>query len=162
MTIFRGLADRQLRAVLTVTWDETALHINLKSTTIYNHISLRMRQPFFLSLRYYSYIVVLKKLNMDRFTGQSTRFSTTNTALRAVKETQEHDESHVDFTRQCGKSPVTTSAVLHCVYLAWKHPRRRIEVAFQVSRPAFPPRTRPCEWPKGLRSTINRKLSSPV
>ena len=34
--------------------------------------------------------------------GQSTRFSTTNTALRAVKETQEHDESQVDFTRQCG------------------------------------------------------------
>ena len=161
MTIFRGLADRQLRAVLTVTWDETALHINLKSTTIYNHISLRMRQPFFLSLRYYSYIVVLKKLNMDHFSGQSTRFSTTNTALRAVKETQEHDESHVDFTRQCGKSPVTTSAVLHCVYLAWKHPRRRIEVAFQVSRPAFSPRTRPCMRSKRLRSTTNCTLTSP-
>ena len=54
--------------------------------------------------------------------GQSTRFSTTNTALRAVKETEEHDESHVDFTRECGKSPVTTSTVFHCVYLAWKHP----------------------------------------
>ena len=163
MTIFRGLADRQLRAVLTVTWDETALHINFKSTTIYNHISLRMRQPFFLSLRYYSYsyIVVLKKLNMDRFSGQSTRFSTTNTALRAVKETQEHDESHVDFTRQCGKSPVTTSAVLHCVYLAWKHPRRRIKVTFQVSRPAFPPQTRPCVRSKRLRSTMNRTLTSP-
>ena len=61
---------------------------------------------------------------------QSTRISTTNTALRAVKETEKHDESHVDFTRQCGKSPVTMSAVFHCVYLAWKHPRRRIEVTF--------------------------------
>ena len=59
---------------------------------------------------------------MDRFLGQSTRFSTTNTALGAVKKTQKHDVSHVDFTRQCSKSPVTTSAVLHCVYLAWKHP----------------------------------------
>ena len=29
---------------------------------------------------------------------QSTRISTTNTALRAVKETEKHDESHVDFT----------------------------------------------------------------
>ena len=39
--------------------------------------------------------------------GQSTRFSTTNTALRAVKETEEHDESHVDFTRHCSKTSVT-------------------------------------------------------
>ena len=30
---------------------------------------------------------------------QSTRFSTTNTALRAVKEAEERNESHVDFTR---------------------------------------------------------------
>ena len=78
-----------------------------------------------------------------------------------MSKTQEHNEPHVDFTRQCGKSPVTTSAVLHCVYLAWKHPRRRIEVAFQVSRPAFPPRTRPCERSKRLRSTMNRTLTSP-
>ena len=49
---------------------------------------------------------------------QSTRISTTNTALRAVKETEKHDESHVDFTRQCGKFPVTMSAVFHCFYLA--------------------------------------------
>ena len=61
-------------------------------------------------------------LDRDDISGQSTRFSTTNTALRAVKEAEERDESHVDFTRQCGKSPVTTSTVLHCVYLAWKHP----------------------------------------
>ena len=95
------------------------------------------------------------------FSGQSTRFSPTNTDLREVKETEEHDESHVDFTRQCGKIPVTTSAVLHCVCLAWKHQRRRIEVAFQVSRPAFPPRTRPCERSKSLRSTMNRMFTSP-
>ena len=63
--------------------------------------------------------------------GVLSDFSTTNTALRAVKETKEHDESHVDFVRQFGKSPVTMSAVFHCVYLAWKHPRRRIEVTFQ-------------------------------
>ena len=92
--------------------------------------------------------------------GQSTRFSTTNMALRAVKETEEHDESYVDFTRHCGKSPVTSSAVLHCVYLAWKHLRRRIEVTFQVSRPAFPPQTRPCERSKRLRSAMNRTLTS--
>ena len=65
--------------------------------------------------------------------GQLTRFFITYTALRAVKETEECDEWHVDLTRQCGKSPVTMSAVLHCVYLAWRHPRRRIEVIFQVS-----------------------------
>ena len=61
----------------------------------------------------------------------------TKTAFCVVKETEKLDELHVDFARQCGKSPVTTSAVLHCVYLAWMHPRRRIEVTFQVSRPAF-------------------------
>ena len=43
----------------------------------------------------------------------------------------------------------------------WKYPRRRIEVAFQVSRPAFQPRTRPCERSKRLRSTMNRTLTSP-
>ena len=94
--------------------------------------------------------------------GQSTRFSTTNTALRAVKEAEERDESHVDFTRQCGKSLVTTSAVLHCVILTWNHPRRRIKVAlFQVCRPAFPPRARPCVRSKRLRITMNRTLTSP-
>ena len=36
--------------------------------------------------------------------GQSIRFSTTNTALRAVKEAKEHDESHADFTQQLVKS----------------------------------------------------------
>ena len=93
--------------------------------------------------------------------GQSTRLSTTNTALRAVKETEEGNDSHIDLPRQCGKSPVTTSAVLHCVYLTWKHPRRRIKVTFQVNRPAFPPQTRPCVRSKRLRSTMNRTLTSP-
>ena len=60
-----------------------------------------------------------------------------------------------------GKSFVTMNAVFHCVYLAWKHPRRRIEFACQVSRPAFPPRTRPCERSKRLRSTMHRTLTSP-
>ena len=92
---------------------------------------------------------------------QSTRFSTTNTALRAVKETEKRGESHVDFTRQCSKSPVTTSTVLHCVYHAWKHSRRRIKVTFQVNQPAFPPQTRPCVRSKRLRSAMNRTLTSP-
>ena len=71
--------------------------------------------------------------------GLSTRFSTTNKALRSVKETKGHAESHDNITRQCGQSPVTMSAVLHCVYLAWRHPRCRIEVTFQISRPRFSP-----------------------
>jgi hypothetical protein len=81
--------------------------------------------------------------------------------LCALKETEDRDESHVNLAIQCGKSAVTTSAVLHRVYLACKHPRRRIEVPFQVSRPAFPPRTRPCERSKRLRSTMNCTLTSP-
>ena len=51
-------------------------------------------------------------------------------ALRAVKETKGHDDLHADLTRQYGKSPVTMSAVLRCVYLVWKHPRRWIEEIF--------------------------------
>ena len=60
--------------------------------------------------------------------GILTCFSTTRTALREVKETEECDESHVDLTSQCGKSPVTMRAVLQCVYLAWRHTRCQIEV----------------------------------
>ena len=97
---------------------------------------------------------------MHHFSGQSTRFSTTNTDLSAVKETEECDESHVDVTQHCGKSRVTMSAVLHCVYLAWRHPRCRIEVIFQVSRPAFPPRTRPWVRSKRLRSAMSCTLTS--
>jgi len=48
----------------------------------------------------------------------STRFSTTNTALRTVKESEKHDESHVDPTRQRSMSTVATSAVLYLAYLA--------------------------------------------
>jgi len=62
------------------------------------------------------------------FSGQLTCFSTTNTALRAVKGTEEGNELHVDLTQQCGKFPVTVSAVLQCVYLAWSHTRCQIEV----------------------------------
>ena len=60
--------------------------------------------------------------------GQSTRFSFTYTALRAVKETAEKcDESHGDLTRQCGKSPVAMSAVLHRFKLTWIQSGSRIE-----------------------------------
>ena len=100
-------------------------------------------------------------LDRDDISGQSTRFFTTNTALRAVKEAEECDESHVDFTRLCDKSPVTTSAVFHCVFLAWKYPRHRMKVTFQFNRPAFPPQIRPCVWSKRLRSAMNRTLTSP-
>jgi len=33
------------------------------------------------------------------FSGQLTRFSTTNTALRAVKEPEEGNESHINLTQ---------------------------------------------------------------
>jgi len=40
-----------------------------------------------------------------------------NGPLRAVKGTEERDESHVDLNRRCGKSAVTISKVIHLVYL---------------------------------------------
>ena len=56
-----------------------------------------------------------------------------NGPLRAVKGTEERDESHVDLTRHCVKYSVTMNKVLHRVYLTWKHPRRWIEVIFPVT-----------------------------
>jgi hypothetical protein len=53
--------------------------------------------------------------------------------LRAVKGTEERDESPVDLSRHCEKSGVAMSKVLHRVYLTWKHPRRSIEVTFQMT-----------------------------
>ena len=72
---------------------------------------------------------------MDRggISGDLTDFSSTYTALRAVKGTEKGNESRDDLTRQCGKSPVTTNTVLHRVQLTWMHPRRWIEVVFQVT-----------------------------
>ena len=40
--------------------------------------------------------------------------------MRAVKGTEEHDESHVDITRHCGKSEVTMNKVLYRFFLTWK------------------------------------------
>jgi hypothetical protein len=56
-----------------------------------------------------------------------------NGPLRAVKGTEERNESNVDLTRHCGESAVAMNKVLHRVYLTWKHPRRWIEVIFQVT-----------------------------
>ena len=61
-------------------------------------------------------------LDGGKISGDLTDFSSTNWPLCAVKRNKEFVESHVDLTRCRGESPVTTSAVLHCVYLAWKHP----------------------------------------
>jgi len=62
-----------------------------------------------------------------------TDFSSINGPLRAVKGTEERDESHVHLTRHCGKSAVTMNKVIHRVYLTWKRPRRWIEVIFSVT-----------------------------
>jgi hypothetical protein len=62
-----------------------------------------------------------------------TDFSSINGPLRAVKGTEERDESHVNLTRHDGKSAVTMNKVLQRVHLTWKHPRRWIEVLFQVT-----------------------------
>jgi hypothetical protein len=54
---------------------------------------------------------------LDRvgISGDLTDFSFIYTALRAVKGTEEGNESHDDLTQHCGKSPVTTNTVLHRV-----------------------------------------------
>ena len=53
--------------------------------------------------------------------------------MRAVKETEEHNESHVDLPVNVVRPPVTMSAILNCVNLAWKHPRRWLQVIVQIT-----------------------------
>ena len=124
-----------IRSILTFS-DETALEINVRRNTMCHQGCPEKMLTISMSQFYSSLVTCSNSSILTIFqergdiSGQSTRLSTTNTALRAVKEAEKHDKSHVDFSRQCGKSPVTTSAVLNCVYLVWKHPRRRIEVTF--------------------------------
>ena len=82
-------------------------------------------------------------LDRGGISGDFTGFFSTNRALRAVKGTKKGNASYVGLTWHCGKSLVTTSAVLRRVQLTWKHPRRKIEVVFQVIEPTFPPQTGP-------------------
>jgi hypothetical protein len=72
-------------------------------------------------------------LDRGGVSGDLTDFSSINGPLRVVKGTEERDESHVDLTRNCGKSAVIIIKVTHCVYLSWKNPRRWIEEIFPVT-----------------------------
>jgi hypothetical protein len=54
-------------------------------------------------------------LDRGDISGDLTDFSSINKTLRAVKGTEERDESHADLTRHCGKSAVTMTKVLHRV-----------------------------------------------
>jgi hypothetical protein len=74
-----------------------------------------------------------KPLDQVDFSGDLTDFTSINGPLRAVKRTEERDESHVDLARHCGKSAVEMHMVIHRVYLTWKHPCRWIEVIFPVT-----------------------------
>ena len=72
---------------------------------------------------------------MDRgdISGDLSDFSSINGPLRAVKGTEERDESHVDLAHHCSESAFAMNKVLYRVYLTWKHPRRWIEVIFPVT-----------------------------
>ena len=63
-------------------------------------------------------------LNRGDISGDLSDLSFAYTALRTVKGTEQQDESHVDLTQHCGKFPVTTNTVFHCIYLTWKHLHR--------------------------------------
>jgi hypothetical protein len=88
--------------------------------------------------RYFTHLEAPTPLDRGDVSGDSTDFSSINGPLRAVKETEERVESHVDLTRQYGKSAVAMNKVLHRVYLTWKHPRHWIEMILQVTRLTFP------------------------
>ena len=65
-----------------------------------------------------SYLEAPTPLDRGDISGDLTDFSSINGPLRAVKGTEERDESHVNPTRHCGKSPATMNKVLHRVYLS--------------------------------------------
>ena len=71
-----------------------------------------------------AHLKVPAPLDRGEISGDLTDFSSINGALRAVKGTQEGDESHVDLTRYCSKSSDTSNSVLHRVWHTWKHRRR--------------------------------------
>jgi hypothetical protein len=56
-----------------------------------------------------------------------------NGPLRAVKGTEERDESQIKLAKDCAMSTDTFNTVIHRVYLTWKHPHRWIEVIFPVT-----------------------------
>jgi hypothetical protein len=65
--------------------------------------------------------------------GDLNNFSPINRPLRAIKGTEERDESHVYLAQHYGKSAVAMNKVIHRVYLTWKHPRRWIELIFPMT-----------------------------
>jgi hypothetical protein len=73
-------------------------------------------------------------LDRGDISGDLNDFSSINGPLRAVKGTEERDESHVNLTRHYNGSAVIMNKVIHRVNITWKHPRRRwIEVIFPVT-----------------------------
>jgi hypothetical protein len=80
-----------------------------------------------------SYLEAPTPLDRVVISGDLTDFSSINGSLRAVKGTEERDESPVYLTRHYGKSAVAMNMVQNRVFLTWKHPRRWIEVIFPVT-----------------------------
>jgi hypothetical protein len=72
-------------------------------------------------------------LDRGDVSGDLSDFSSMNGPLRAVKGTEERDESHFSLTRHCCESAIAMNKVLHRVYLTWMQPRRWVEVIFQVT-----------------------------
>jgi hypothetical protein len=82
-------------------------------------------------------------------------FSYPNGSLCAVKATEEKNQSQCELTRYNSKFLVSTSAVLHGVYLTSKYPRRKIEPGFQVTGYNFSPQTGSCVRSKRCKRAMN-------
>ena len=95
---------------MTVERDES--HVNLT-----RHCGKSLRYNEQGSSSRSSYLKAPTPLDRDYISGDLTVFSSKNGPLRAVKGNEERDESHVDLTRHSGKSAVTMSKLIHCVYL---------------------------------------------
>ena len=116
-TIFRGRTDRHFRGLFAII--RGALQLCLHNAKLGHKVYLGRCEPFS-GVQHKIHVTSCSKGTRTvhsscDISGQSPRFSSAYTALRAVKGTEEYDESHVDLTQHCGKSPVTMSTVLQRV-----------------------------------------------
>jgi hypothetical protein len=106
------------------------MNLPLTSPDIVANPQLLRTRRFFIT---FSHLETPSPLGRSDISGDLTVFFSINGPLRAVEGTEERTESHVDLTRHCRKSAVAMRKDLHRVYLTWKHPRRSIEVTFQMT-----------------------------
>jgi len=80
-----------------------------------------------------THLEALTPLDLGEISGGLTDFSSENVALRSVIGTEEGDALHVDLPSIAACPALQRKQFFIWICLTWKHPRRWIEVIFQVT-----------------------------